>query len=91
MTAEIVGPGGTVTIDPAQLPLPVTIQNPLAFTYAQGSVSDLWEFDHPLPYNPNITVEDSAHTIVEPDITYSPGHVILDFGGAGMTGWAYLS
>lgn len=92
MTAQVVGPGGqTTTTIVAPLPLPVLITNPVAFTYAQGTAAAIWEFDHPLLYNPNITVEDSAHTIVEPDILYSPGHVRLDFGGAAMSGWAYLS
>lgn len=89
MGANVVGPGGEITITP--IPLPVTLTNPLWFTYAQGTPSALWEFDHPLPGNPNITVEDSAHTIIMPDIVYSAGHVALDFGGLAMTGWAYLS
>lgn len=62
-----------------------------AYVHIQGSPAAVWEFDHPLGYTPNITVEDSTHRIVEPDITYAPGHVTLDFGGSAMSGWAYLS
>lgn len=91
MTAEIVGPGGTVFIDPSQLPLPVVLTSPLWFTWAQGTPEDVWEIDHPLPANPSVTVENSAHQIVEPDITYAAGHITLDFGGVAYSGWAYLS
>jgi hypothetical protein len=95
VTATVVGPedpsnASQVTIV-APLPMPVTVTNTLAFAWGQGQAEPVWEFDHPLPYNPNITVEDSNGNIVEPDIIYSPGHVLLDFGGVSMSGRANLS
>ena len=56
----------------------------------QATPAAVWTILHGLPYNPNITVIDSAGDVVEGDIDYSLGMVTLTHSGA-FAGIAYLS
>lgn len=60
------------------------------YVYEQGTPAAVWTIPHTLPYNPNITVVDSAGSVVEGDIDYQAGQVVLAFSGA-FSGTAYLS
>jgi hypothetical protein len=62
-----------------------------AYTHTQYSSSARWEITHNLLYNPNVTVVDSAGTIIEGSIEYlGPNSIVLLFS-APFAGKAYLS
>ena len=66
---------------------------PTGGTYAhtQYSASSRWEITHNLNYKPNVTVVDSAGTIIEGSIEYpGPNSIVLLFS-ASFAGTAYLS
>jgi hypothetical protein len=66
---------------------------PTGGTYAhtQYSASNRWEITHNLNYKPNVTVVDSAGTIIEGSIEYpGPNSIVLLFS-ASFAGTAYLS
>lgn len=57
----------------------------------QEVASDHWVINHNLGAQPNITVVDSAGSVVEGDVSYPDVNtVVLDFIGA-FSGQAYLS
>ena len=60
------------------------------YVFHQTFPSAVWVISHPLVYNPNVTVLDSAGSVVEGDIQFSPGQVTLIYSGA-FSGTAYLS
>jgi hypothetical protein len=62
-----------------------------SYTHTQYSSSSRWEITHNLMYNPNVTVVDSAGTIIEGSIEYlGPNSIVLLFS-APFAGKAYLS
>jgi hypothetical protein len=62
-----------------------------AYMHTQYSSSNRWEITHNLMYNPNVTVVDSAGTLIEGSIEYlSPNSIVLLFS-APFAGKAYLS
>ena len=64
---------------------------PVSYTHTQYSASSTWTITHNLGYAPNITVSDSAGTIVEGSISYpNANSVVLTFS-APFAGIAYLS
>lgn len=72
-------------------PGPPSTLDKFAYIHTQNSPSDTWVIDHDLGWNPNVTVVDSAGTIVEGDIDYvSTNSITLTFS-AGFSGTAYLS
>ena len=63
----------------------------LAYAHTQGVSSSTWTINHNLDFYPNVTVVDSAGTIVEGEIAYtSRNQVVLTFSAA-FSGKAYLS
>lgn len=59
--------------------------------HTQNSPSALWTIVHELPYNPNVTVVDSAGTVVIGEVRYiSNTQIEISFSGA-FSGKAYLS
>lgn len=60
------------------------------YTHIQATPAAVWTISHPLTFNPNITVIDSAGSVVEGDVAYLAGQVVLTFSGA-FSGTAYLS
>lgn len=63
----------------------------LSFVYEQFSASTTWLINHNLNFIPNITVVDSAGTVVEGSYSYpNLTSVILNFSNA-FAGKAYLS
>jgi len=64
---------------------------PVSYTHTQYSPSATWTINHTLGYPPNVTVSDSAGTIIEGDLQYVDGSsVIISFSSA-FAGTAYLS
>lgn len=71
--------------------LSAVIEEPATdYTHTQATPAAVWTIAHPLAFNPNITVIDSAGSVVEGDVAYQPGQVVLTFSGA-FSGTAYLS
>lgn len=63
----------------------------LAYAHNQGTASATWTIVHNLDFYPNVTVQDSAGTIVEGEIAYtSRNQIVLTFSAA-FSGKAYLS
>lgn len=63
----------------------------VAYTHTQGVASNTWVVNHNLSFYPNVTVQDSAGTIYEGEITYnSSGSLTLTFSSA-FSGTAFLS
>ncbi len=63
----------------------------LAYAHNQGTSSATWTIVHNLDFFPNVTVVDSAGTIVEGEIVYtSRNQIVLTFSAA-FSGKAYLS
>jgi hypothetical protein len=77
--------GGT-SVTPAEIVVPE-----LAYAHTQGVSNATWTINHNLDFYPNVTVVDSAGTIVEGEIAYtSRNQVVLTFSAA-FSGKAYLS
>lgn len=63
----------------------------VAFAHTQGVSSNSWTITHNLNFYPNVTVIDSAGTVVEGEIFYTSRNVLtVTFSGA-FSGKAYLS
>ena len=63
----------------------------VAYTHTQGVASAIWVVNHNLDFYPNVTVQDSAGTIYEGEISYtSLGSLTLTFSSA-FSGTAFLS
>ena len=84
-------PDITTVVEPApivinELPFPS-----VAFAYTQQTPSSSWIIKHNLNFHPNVTVVDSAGTIVEGEIQYTDmNNLTLTFASA-FSGNAYLS
>jgi hypothetical protein len=63
-----------------------------SFHFSQGIASATWDIVHNLGFKPNVTVEDSAHTVIEgAGIDHiDANHLTLTFS-APFSGDAYLS
>lgn len=62
-----------------------------SYVYTQGSPSTVWTINHNLNFYPNLTIEDSAGSIVEGEVAYlSLNSLQVTFSG-GFSGTAYLS
>lgn len=66
---------------------------PVGGTYVhnQYSASSTWTIPHGLGYNPNITVVDSAGTIIEGSLNYPDTNTLVATFTASFAGKAYLS
>ena len=63
----------------------------VAFNHQQGIARSTWTITHNLNFYPNVTVVDSAGTIVEGEITYTnKNSLVLNFHSP-FSGNAYLS
>jgi hypothetical protein len=73
------GPGGGVQI------------SDLAYVHVQNVSSNTWTIVHGLQFIPNITVVDSAGSVVEGDYSYPNENTVIATFVGGFTGKAYLS
>ena len=86
---SITTPSGTVSLGTAGA-TEVVVPD-LAYAHTQSVASATWTINHNLDFYPNVTVVDSAGTIVEGEIAYtSRNQIVLTFSAA-FSGTAYLS
>ena len=89
---SITTPSGTATygVEGSVTPTQVVVPD-IAYAHTQGTASATWTINHNLDFYPNVTVVDSAGTIVEGEISYTTrNQVVLTFA-ASFSGKAYLS
>jgi hypothetical protein len=88
---SITTPTGTVDYGDSGTASPTVVTPELAYAHTQGTSSATWTINHNLDFYPNVTVVDSAGTIVEGEIAYtSRNQIVLTFSAA-FSGKAYLS
>lgn len=63
----------------------------IAYHHVQGTSSATWNITHNLDFYPNVTIMDSAGTIVEGEIEYLSRNSIRATFSAAFSGDAYLS
>jgi len=63
----------------------------VAYTHTQGVASNTWTINHNLGFYPNLTVQDSAGTIYEGEITYTDSVSLTVTFSSAFSGKAYLS
>lgn len=63
----------------------------VAYSHTQAVVSDSWVINHNLGFRPNITVQDSAGTTYEGEITHTNANSLTVSFSAAFSGKAYLS
>jgi hypothetical protein len=84
-----------VVPSPVRTPYVVEVGNfnttPVAYGHTQNVASADWVIPHHLGYNPNVTVVNSAGTIVEGEITYTNLRTLTAHFTESFTGKAYLS
>ena len=86
---SITTPLGTTTLEGAGATQVVVPD--IAYRHVQGAASATWTIVHNLDFYPNVTVIDSAGTIVEGEIAYTNrNQVVLTFS-ASFSGQAFLS
>lgn len=94
ITTGGIGPQGPPGADGAQgEPGEPGPPGPAGGTYhhIQSSPSAVWTINHNLGFYPNVTIVDSAGSVVEGDVTYpNTNTMVLTFTG-GFSGDAYLS
>lgn len=71
-------------------PAPAVVPD-LAYHHVQGTSSNTWTITHNLDFYPNVTIMDSAGTIVEGEIEYLSRNSIRATFSAAFSGDAYLS
>lgn len=91
----IQGPAGATSTVPGptgpQGPQGTPGSAPQAYTHNQGTPAALWTVVHNLGYFPNVSVVDSADTVVEGSVVYlSVNSLTIEFT-ASFGGKAYLS
>ena len=88
---DALGPQGPSGIDGIAGPQGYMGVNDVSYTHNQDVSASTWVINHNLDFQPNITIVDSAGTVVEGDYTYTNSTtVIAEFNG-GFAGKAYLS
>jgi hypothetical protein len=75
------GPGGGSGLDIADV----------SYIHTQSAPAAVWQIVHPLSYQPNLIVVDSAGTEQIGDIRYAAQQTITVTFGAAFSGSAYLS
>jgi len=63
----------------------------VSYIHTQGVASSTWVINHNLGFNPNLTVQDSAGTIYEGEITYTNLVSLTVTFSSAFSGKAYLS
>jgi hypothetical protein len=64
---------------------------PISYHHVQGTSASVWTIIHNLGWYPNVTVEDSAGTIVEGEIAYTNRNSLTLSFYSAFSGNAYLS
>jgi hypothetical protein len=63
----------------------------VAYTHTQSSTSNTWTIAHNLNFYPNVSVFDSAGTMVEGSVTHTDETQLIITFSATISGKAYLS
>jgi len=63
----------------------------VAYIHTQGASSSTWTINHNLGFYPNLTVQDSAGTIYEGEISYTNSDSLTVTFSSAFSGTAYLS
>jgi len=63
----------------------------ISYVYTQSVSASTWTITHGLQFIPNITVVDSAGSVVEGDYSYPDENTVIATFSGGFTGKAYLS
>ena len=87
-TLVVIGESGPQ--GPAGLPGEVQFSD-LSYVHVQNVSSNTWTIVHGLQFIPNITVVDSAGSVVEGDYSYPDENTVIATFFGGFTGKAYLS
>lgn len=82
------GPAGPQGLQGIQGP---TGSSAETYVHNQGSPSDTWTINHNLGYFPNVSVVDSAGTVVEGDTAWPNAYTIVVSFESAFSGKAYLS
>ena len=68
-----------------------TLYSDLSYVHTQNSASATWTVNHNLHFIPNVTVVDSAGTVVEGSYSYPNSTTVVLSFSAAFSGKAYLS
>jgi len=63
----------------------------VSYTHNQAAVATTWTITHNLNFRPNVTVFDSANTMVEGAVTHTSNTQLSVAFSSGISGTAYLS
>lgn len=63
----------------------------VSYTHTQTAASNFWTIAHNLKFKPNVTVFDSANTIVEGNISHLNANTLTVAFSAEISGTAHLS
>ena len=63
----------------------------VSYRHQQGAVSNLWTINHNLNFHPNVTIYDSAGSMVEGTVTHTNAVSLTISFSSGISGIAYLS
>ncbi len=76
------GPGGLVSAD-----IPALV----SYTHSQPAASTTWTVNHGLNFKPNVTVFDSADSMVEGSVTHTNTNTLTITFSVAISGRAHLS
>ena len=79
------GPAGPAGITAGQIPALVS------YTHNQSATSTTWTITHNLNFKPNVTVFDSAESMVEGSVTHTSNTTLSITFSAAISGRAHLS
>lgn len=65
--------------------------NTRRYVFAQNTASNVWTINHTLGGKPQITVVDSADTVVTGEVTYNSNSQVTVTFTAPFSGYAYLT
>lgn len=82
------GPAGPQGLQGIQGPTGASAET---YVHTQGTPSDTWTINHNLGYFPNVSVVDSAGTVVEGDTAWPNAYTIVVSFESAFSGKAYLS
>ena len=88
VTAIQRGPSGPQGLQGIQGPVGASTET---YVHTQGTPSGTWTINHNLGYHPNISIIDSAGTVVEGDTTWPNAYTIVVSFESAFSGKAYLS
>lgn len=91
VSVEISNTGPQGAVGPQGAPGPQGPAGAGSFVYTQALPDSVWTIVHPLGGFPNVTVIDSAGTVVEGEIAYPDSTTLVLTFAAAFSGTAYLS